>query len=131
MTDKSLEQLENDYWKEQTEYPTILVKKCHSYRRIPLNNLTIEQIRLLISQNLGLKFLTPLAIDKLQDDILAEGDLYEGDLLEKVSEVDKNYFDNNPDQKQRLNNLIFEKSELIKSEMGEKQFEKLKERLEL
>ena len=125
MTDKSLEQLEKDYWKEESDYPTSLVEKCYSYRKIPLNNLNGEQIRLLISQNIGIRFLIPLAIDKLNQNILFEGDLYKGDLLEQVSKINESYYRENPEDIEKLKSLIFKNSDLIKDELGEKKFMKI------
>ena len=72
---KSIEQLENDYWKDEIQFPSSLVINCHKYRKIPINELTIEELRLLISQKIGIEYLTELAIKKLELNILAEGDL--------------------------------------------------------
>ncbi len=41
-------------------------------------------MRLLIGQNQGLAHLLPLALEVLCDDPMAEGDMYEGDLLSAV-----------------------------------------------
>jgi hypothetical protein len=46
---KSIEQLENDYWKD-IEFPTGLVGRCYRYRRIPIGNLIVGQIRTLITE---------------------------------------------------------------------------------
>ena len=62
MQSKSIEQLENDYWKEPPEFPTNLVKRCFEYRKIKVSELTIEQIRLLISQKIGIEFLIGIAL---------------------------------------------------------------------
>lgn len=77
---KSLEQLENDYWKEPSEFPTNMVERCYRYRKISVADLTNEQLRLLISQKIGLEYLTEIALDKLEQNILTEGNIYEGNL---------------------------------------------------
>lgn len=41
-------------------------------------------MRLLIGQDVGLAYLLPLALEVLRDDPMAEGDMYEGDLLAAV-----------------------------------------------
>ncbi len=41
-------------------------------------------MRLLIGQDVGLAFLLPLALEALGDDPMAEGAMYEGDLLSAV-----------------------------------------------
>src|SRR5688572_14385673 len=80
---KSLEELENDYW-GKPEFDSYVVKICHSMRKKPLNEVTIEELRLAIGQGFGLDHLMPMAIELLKNDILTEGDLYEGDLLASV-----------------------------------------------
>ncbi|PTX18272.1 hypothetical protein C8N40_10671 [Pontibacter mucosus] len=46
----------------------------------------------MIGQNIGLRYLIPLALDKLDENILADGDLYDGDLLQVVLKSDKEYW---------------------------------------
>lgn len=50
----------------------------------PVGTLTVEDLRLLIGQDIGLPVLLPLAVEVLRDNPLAEGDMYEGDLLRAV-----------------------------------------------
>ncbi|MCT4639425.1 MAG: contact-dependent growth inhibition system immunity protein [Bacteroidales bacterium] len=88
---KTLEELENDYWGE-SNYTSYLVKTCHRLRKISIQDFTIEDLRIMIGQNIGLDYLIPLAIEKLSDNILSEGDFYEGDLLLNVLKSDCNYW---------------------------------------
>lgn len=88
---KSLEVLEKEIWKEPT-YNSYLVITCHKLRKKPLKDFEIEDYRIMIGQNIGLKYLIPLAIEILEKDILAEGDLYEGDFLQSVLASDENYW---------------------------------------
>jgi hypothetical protein len=69
-----------------------LVTTFHELRTKKIQDLTIEDLRLLIGQNLCLDVLIPKAILKLKTDILCEGDLYEGDLLKSVLESEKDYW---------------------------------------
>ena len=87
---RSLEQLENSYWGEPT-YDSYVVRTCHAMRKKPLNEVTVEELRLVIGQGFSLDYLMLLAIEFLKRDILAEGDLFEGDLL--VNVISKNTFD--------------------------------------
>lgn len=87
---KSLEQIENDYWGPPT-YDSYVVTTCHSMRKKPLQELTIEEIRLVVGQGFSLETLMPVAIEKLKENILAEGDLSEGALL--INVLSKNTFD--------------------------------------
>jgi len=56
----------------------------HALRCRPIGELTVEDMRLLIGQDVGLAYLLPLALEVLRDDPMAEGDMYEGDLLAAV-----------------------------------------------
>lgn len=91
--EKTLENLEKDYWDEPT-YNSYLVTTCHKLRKKQLKHFEIEDLRIMIGQNIGLTFLIPLAIEVLEKNILAEGDFYEGDLLESVLTTDPNYWKN-------------------------------------
>jgi hypothetical protein len=89
----SLENLENDYW-VKTNFEVGLIEKCYHYRKIPIQDLSIEQVRLLIGQSIGLDFLLPIAIEFLEKNLLSEGDFYEGDLLESILKIKNDYWKN-------------------------------------
>jgi hypothetical protein len=113
---KSIEELENDYW-STTEFPTPLVEKCYTCRTIPINELSVEQIRLLLGQKIGIKFLLHKAIQFLQEDILSEGDFYPGDLLVCVLCLDLNDWKDNAKLRTQFERLLSEKeSEIIASD---------------
>ncbi|MEV0190638.1 contact-dependent growth inhibition system immunity protein [Kitasatospora purpeofusca] len=82
--DRSLEELERDRWPTPSGDETRLVATVLALRRKPVGDLSVEDLRLLIGQSVGLVHLLPLAVDILRDDPLAEGDMYEGDLLAAV-----------------------------------------------
>jgi hypothetical protein len=81
--DKSLEELENDYW-DKPGYNSYVVTTCFAARKKPLSELSNEEIRLLIGQKLGLKYLLPLAVDILKTDPLIEVTFFPGDLLKQL-----------------------------------------------
>ena len=81
--DRTLQELEGEDWGEP-KFSSYVVTTCHSLRRKPLRELTIEEIRLAIGQQMGVRFLLPVAIERLQSDPLASGDMYEGALLKNV-----------------------------------------------
>jgi len=91
---KTLEQLESDYWGPPPTGPDVsgLVINCHLLRQKRIKDLTIEDLRLLIGQNRGLEYITPFAINYLQQNIMSEGDLYEGDLLHNVLGIKADYW---------------------------------------
>lgn len=129
METKSIEQLEKDVWKYPSEFPTDLVEKCYSYRKIIIAELTNEQLRLLISQKIGIKYLIGTALKKLERNILIECDFYEGDLLVAVSGLSTEFWNENQAEFRTFKNLIEQNLVLIKSELGENECDKLIKRI--
>ena len=125
METKSIEQLEKDVWKNPSEFPTDMVEKCYRYRKISIAELTNEQIRLLISQKIGVEYLIGIALEKLERNILTECDFYEGDLLMAVSSLPNEFWNKNKTEFLTFKKLIEKNSELIKNELGEKKLDKL------
>ncbi|MFH9355015.1 contact-dependent growth inhibition system immunity protein [Kitasatospora sp. NPDC017646] len=82
--DRSLEELERDRWSAPPGGETRLMATVRELRRKPIDDLTVEDVRLLIRQDVGLAYLLPLAVEVLRGAPLAEGDMYEGDLLAAV-----------------------------------------------
>lgn len=101
----TLEKLENSIW-PNSDFDSHLVKRCHELRKIPLENFTIEDLRILIGQQIGLNFLIEIAIEKLSENVLAEGDFYPGDLLNSVIGIDKKYWAENWEQRILLAAII-------------------------
>ncbi|WP_170113506.1 contact-dependent growth inhibition system immunity protein [Mucilaginibacter yixingensis] len=103
---KSIEALEKTNHGDTDTAPTGLVKHCFEYVKIPVNNLSVEQLRTLISQNIGLNYTIRLAFEILNENILAEGDLYEGDLLNSVINIDTHFWLQNKVLKDELAGII-------------------------
>lgn len=104
---KSLDSLEKVNWGNQ-DYDSPLVKTVHKLRTLPLNEYRIEDLRIMIGQNIGLNFLIPLAIEQLNVNLFAEGDYYEGDLLQVVLSSNKEYWINHKDNWLTIIELINE-----------------------
>ncbi|MGV6808568.1 MAG: contact-dependent growth inhibition system immunity protein [bacterium] len=102
---KTLEVLEGDIWGEP-EFKSHLVTTCYKLRKVPLKNLTAEDLRMLIGQGIGLAYIIPLALDTLENQLLVSGDMYEGDLLCSLSSVGGQFWDLNTDLKDRAFDLI-------------------------
>ena len=129
METKSIEQLEKDIWKNPSEFPTDMVEKCYRFRKISIAELTNEQIRLLISQKIGVEYLIRIALEKLERNILTECDFYEGDLLVAVSSLPTEFWNKNQTEFLTFKNIVEQNSELIKNELGEKKFDRMNEKL--
>jgi hypothetical protein len=101
---KTLTQLEGDDW-GSPNYDSHLVTTVHRLRHQPLTAFGIEDLRITILQNIGLKYLVPLAIERLLDDPLSQGDYYPGDLLNAVLRTDHSYWGLYPDQRKEICNI--------------------------
>ena len=112
---KTLEQLDKEDWKESAHDITGLIKKVHLLRKKPLKHFTTEDLRLIIGQSFCLDYLIPIAIDRLKENILAEGDLYEGDLLHSILGSDINYWTNHKDQWQTVKQLYADSRHIFDS----------------
>ncbi len=103
---KSIENLEKDFWGPTPKDSTPLVDKVHRLRTIQIEKIEPKDVRLLIGQNVGLRFLIPVALDILSDDIFIDTDFYNGDLLQNVLQVDKNFWNENKELKDTLDGLL-------------------------
>jgi hypothetical protein len=108
---KSLQELEHKDWGEPN-FDSHLVQECHRLRRIPLKDFTTEDLRIMIGQNIGLDHLIPLAIEKLKQNPLAEGNFYPGDLLVNVLRADSNFWLKHSDIKMETAQIVDEAFEI-------------------
>ncbi len=110
--DRSLEELERDRWPAPPADATRLVATAHALRRRPIGELTVEDMRLLIGQDIGLPYLLPLALEVLRDNPMAEGDMYEGDLLSAVLTRDQAVWTESPELRRELRAIVSELTDL-------------------
>ena len=87
---RTLEELEGQDWGAPESAPTPMVARCLALRRTSLSMLSPGDLRLLLGQQIGLKYLVPKALGLVADQPLREADLYPGDLLSVLLRVDKN-----------------------------------------
>ncbi len=78
--EQTLTQLEGDDWGEPT-YPSYVVTNSHRLRHKPLREFTAEDLRFMLGQQISLPVLMPMALDVLEADPFATGDMYPGALL--------------------------------------------------
>ncbi|MEO7298015.1 MAG: contact-dependent growth inhibition system immunity protein [Verrucomicrobiota bacterium] len=98
---KSLQQLEGEDWGEPN-FGSHLVTECHRLHKVPLCDFRVEDLRITIGQNIGLEYLVPLAIEKLRENPLAEGDCYPGDLLSNVLSANAAFWRAHPELHKQL-----------------------------
>lgn len=109
--DSTLEDLEKDYWGEP-EYGSHLVTECHRLRKIPLRDLSVEDLRIMLSQELGVTYLLPIAVTELESDPLAEGDFYPGDLCQSVLLLPYEVWKDHKDMYKRVKKVIEDLEEI-------------------
>lgn len=80
----TLQQLDGDDWGDPPADSTYLIRTCHRLRRVPLERFDSEDLRIMIGQRLSLTILVPIALQQLERDPLAGGDMSEGALLAAV-----------------------------------------------
>ena len=110
---RSIENLEKQDFGDPNEAPTNMVKRCLELCKLPLDTFTVEDLRLMIGQEFSLQHLIPLAIEHLQKNIFAEGDLYPGDLLSNVLSIDPKFWANNKHLWTEVNELLKDKREKL------------------
>lgn len=99
--DKNLSELERDA-RGVPVFDSHVVTECHRLRFVALKDFTIEDLRLMIGQNIGLDYLVPLALEHLETNPLIEGDFYPGDLLSNVIRVPRSFWIGHSDLRLRL-----------------------------
>ncbi|WP_255724187.1 contact-dependent growth inhibition system immunity protein [Terrimonas ginsenosidimutans] len=108
---KSIDQLQSIHI--STDAPAGITSRCLQCMRIPIKDLSKEQVRLLLSQDIGTIFLLDKTIQILEEDILADGDFYPGDLLSALLNVSEVYWKSNSDLAGRLYSLLNQQRSLI------------------
>ena len=63
--EKTLEQLENDVW-DSSEIMSTLSGTCHRLRKKPIDQFTVEDLRIMLGQDIGTEYLMPKALNILE-----------------------------------------------------------------
>ena len=74
---QTLDPLECTEW-GPPDFDSGLVRRCHELRRKPIGDFSEADLRIIIGQGIGLQFLVPLALEKLEVNPLVKADYYEG-----------------------------------------------------
>ena len=95
-TNKSLNKLLGPFTKDATD-SSALATTCLVLYEKPLKDFTVENLRVMIGQNIGLEFLIPLAIELLRENPFIKGDYYPGDLLSVTMQVEPGFWQTHRD----------------------------------
>lgn len=104
--DKTIEQVEGAVWPPPTEGATRVMRSVHTLRKKPIGTLSAEDLRLLLTQQVGLDLIVPRALDALEKNPLVAGDFYPGDLLSATLRIDANYWLAHDDSATRLRAVV-------------------------
>jgi hypothetical protein len=88
----TIEEHEAERWGEPPAGATFLIRRCHELRTKPIGEFSVEDLRIMIGQGIGLRWLVSAALDVLEEAPLAASDMHEGDLLENVLSVPELYW---------------------------------------
>ncbi|MGN9769190.1 contact-dependent growth inhibition system immunity protein [Micromonospora sp. SD12] len=102
----TIEQLERDVWPDPGPDGTFLVRRCTELRRKPVAEFTIEDLRVMLGQQIGVPSLLPVAVQVLLRDPLAEGDYHPGDLLLNVLRLPASAWSNFRPERERLASTV-------------------------
>src|SRR5215467_9951146 len=94
--DRTLEELEGYDSGEPETAATPIIARCMRLQKTPLRALSDADLRLLISQGIGLKYLVLKAIERLTVEPLVQTDYYPGDLLCALLRIEPDYWLQNP-----------------------------------
>ncbi len=83
------------------------------YNKRMLREFSNEDLKAMISHDIALDIMMPFAIDVLEENIMSEGDEYPGDLLQTTSSVNKEYWKQNGEQNERVQQIIEKNIELL------------------
>ncbi|MFD5421447.1 contact-dependent growth inhibition system immunity protein [Streptomyces sp. NPDC127069] len=79
--DRTLDELDPPGWESPADDATGLVRKVHALRCVPLRELRPAGLLTLVSQQVALPYVLPLAVRLLLEEPLLDAYFYEGDLL--------------------------------------------------
>jgi hypothetical protein len=102
--DQTLDQLEAVDWGEPT-YPSYVVTTSHRLRKKPLRDFSQEDLRFMLGQQISLSILMPMALDILEAEPWAAGDMYPGALLNMALRVDVKFWREHPHLWYRLSGV--------------------------
>lgn len=104
----TVEQLEREVWPDPAPDASYLVRRCTELRRKPVSAFTVEDLRIMLGQAVGVPALLPRAVHVLCADPLTEGDYYPGDLLTVVLRLPDTAWAALEPERQRLASVLAE-----------------------
>lgn len=112
----NIETYENEFWGDAPEDVSGLEKSCYYIRKKDIIELDDNELRIAISQNMGLDLIVPIVISKIEKNPFVEALYYKGDLLKSLLEIDKSYWRKNKTFHSKVLKIVRDFSNYIDSE---------------
>lgn len=103
--EKTLRELEGPAWADP-DYPSPMVQRIRALGGVSIGDFVVEDLRLVVGERRGLRYLVPIALERLEQNPLAEGTSYRGDLLMALDRVDDAFWEHHPDLEARARAVI-------------------------
>jgi hypothetical protein len=110
---RTIEELEGEAW-GPPEFNSYVVEQSYRLRQVPLGQLSVENLRLLVGQQVGFPWLLERAVQVLETNPLAEGDFYEGDLLAAVLALPSEVLAGHPHVVDRLRQIVDQATPILR-----------------
>ncbi|WP_295118575.1 contact-dependent growth inhibition system immunity protein [uncultured Chitinophaga sp.] len=105
--DNTIETLENKIW-EYKKFPTILIETCHNARKKKIKDLSLNELRTLLTQDIGIPYILPSVMEVLEKDLMTDTRFYPGDLLLAAVSMPETTWQGNMETGLRLKGMIVE-----------------------
>jgi len=105
MREKSIDELEGVSMRPP--FPSGMVERIAEARRVPIADLSLGDLRLLVSQGVALSYLLPITLEHLDRQPLVRAELYAGDLLSATLHAEDRY-GMTPEQRERLRGVTLQ-----------------------
>lgn len=102
----TIEKLERNFWEEPTIYPSKLVQRIFQLRKKCIKDLDGEELRLLITQDVGVNIIIDRVLNLLSENIFIESSFYPGDLLLAVLKIPDYFWNDHWEQLKKLLRII-------------------------
>lgn len=98
---KSIEDLEGIVWKRPSA-ASYVAEVSFLLRKKSIKDLTDEDIRVGLTQHVGVDYLVPLAVKRLKSNPMLEARHYEGDLLRSLLDLPSEFWNSRPELQQEV-----------------------------
>jgi hypothetical protein len=115
MENKSINELMGSAFSNATGETSYLIKRVEELCNTPISEFEIEDFRLLINQGIALNYLVSPAIDILSNNLFAEGDYYEGELLKSILTINESIWKEQPNLKEKLKQILLKDFYIIET----------------